>query len=128
MGGLRVVHSSEYTFDAPVNGGWLELRLRPRESPAQRVSFHQLVVRPSMSRTVRCGPFGNEVSRLEWQRSLQRLEVHATSELVIQRPPPPATTPSSWSRTAMALAAADSTELRGLTRLQGERCAPLRLG
>lgn len=117
---IRLVHTTQYAFEAPVSGGSLEVRLRPRELQHQKVLFHQLVIRPAVRRSPVQGRFGEQVQRLELVNELQSLEIHATTELQIRERPPPPDTGHPWAEVAEELAGQAQPELRELTAATGE--------
>jgi transglutaminase-like putative cysteine protease len=79
---LRVEHTTEFGYDAPIAEAYTELRLRPLEGGGQHCSSFRLITQPSGLRVREYTDyFGNEVLHFDVLESHDRLAVTAVSEV-----------------------------------------------
>ena len=80
---LRVEHTTEFGYDAPIAEAYTELRLRPLEGGGQHCSSFRLVTQPPGLRVREYRDhFGNDVLHFDVLESHDRLEVTAVSEVM----------------------------------------------
>ena len=90
----RVTHRTDYQYGAPVTSGQTIAHLLVRETPHQHVHRADVNVVPSPDhRHTHIDGFGNLVSYLALQHPHEHLSVTATSEVLVEVPAPPATSP-----------------------------------
>ena len=74
---LRVEHTTEFTYDAPIAEAYTELRLRPLEGGGQHCSSFRLVTEPFGLRVREYRDhFGNDVQHFDVLESHDRLVRH----------------------------------------------------
>lgn len=84
----RVVHTTEYVYDAPVTLCHNEAHLIPRSSGAQRCRSHRIDIDPTPAVTAeRRDFFGNTVVYFALQQSHARLSIVASSEVELDTGP-----------------------------------------
>lgn len=84
----EVRHRTEYTYPAEVTASFGRACLRPRETPAQRVLAHTIVIEPSPDvLTEHLDLFGNASHHLEISTPHTRLLVAKTSVVAVEVPP-----------------------------------------
>jgi transglutaminase-like putative cysteine protease len=80
---LRVEHTSEFGYDAPIAEAYTELRLRPLEGGGQHCSSFRLITQPTGVRVREYRDyFGNGVHHFDVLESHDRLAVTAVSEVM----------------------------------------------
>ena len=80
----RVVHTTEYRFENPVNNCRLNAMLRPLETACQQVDHFQIVTRPyTADHVTENDPFGNTMTRIEIQDAFQRLMISAIGTVAV---------------------------------------------
>ena len=98
----RILHKTVYQYEAQVAASHHSAILHPRDMPYQECVAFRLLIRPRPSNIrQRTDPFGNQITQFSLQAPHARLEVLATSSVVV-RPrliPPVAATPS-WEKVA----------------------------
>ena len=83
----RVIHTTEFVYEAPVGLCYNEARLLPRELPQQRVRAAALQIDPLPDDYYeRFDFFGNRTVYFSLQQIHERLMVTATSEVEVDRP------------------------------------------
>ena len=106
----RVTHRTDYQYGAPVTSGQTIAHLLVRETPHQHVHRADVDVVPSPDhRHTHIDGFGNLVSYLALQHPHEHLTVTATSDVVVEVPAPPTTSPP-WEDVAGLLAVDTSPE------------------
>jgi len=119
----RVIHTTTYEYEAPVEQSYNEAHLRPRHADHQVCTAHELEVVPAPStRFESVDPFGNSVATFVVQGGFQRMAVTATSEVrVWPSPAPPPGPPWESVRTLLEIdrqpAARDARRCRAPSRL-----------
>lgn len=84
---VRVLHHTEYRYEAPVSQSWQLAHLQPRETARQRVLSHRLEVSPSPDvRADRTDAFGNATTMFAVHAPHERLDVIAESRVEIAPP------------------------------------------
>ena len=84
---LRVEHTTEFGYDAPIAEAYTELRLRPLEGGGQHCSSFRLTTEPPGLRVREYRDhFGNDVLHFDVLESHDRLAVTAVSEVDDARP------------------------------------------
>jgi transglutaminase-like putative cysteine protease len=114
----RVRHETIYSYGGNVAHSHQLLHLTPRAVPTQICHSHAINLEPApSSRRDDTDAFGNLVTRLEYDRPHDRLEVTAEADIEVLAPPPLAPeTSESWERVGESLrysgrAAADPEHL-----------------
>lgn len=80
---LRVEHTTEFGYDAPIAEAYTELRLRPLEGGGQHCSSFRLITQPPGLRVREYRDhFGNSVHHFDVLESHDRLSVTAVSEVM----------------------------------------------
>jgi transglutaminase-like putative cysteine protease len=80
---LRVEHTTEFGYDAPIAEAYTELRLRPLEGGGQHCSSFRLSTEPFGLRVREYRDhFGNDVHHFDVLESHERLSVSAVSEVM----------------------------------------------
>jgi transglutaminase-like putative cysteine protease len=80
---LRVEHTTEFGYDAPIAEAYTELRLRPLEGGGQHCSSFRLATEPPSVRVREYRDhFGNDVHHFDVLESHDRLAVTAVSEVM----------------------------------------------
>lgn len=79
---LHVLHSTNYTYDQPVERSFHRLHLRPITDTKQRVISHQLQLNPYVAATEYQDVFGNATSRFEITDPYT--EFNVTAESVVE--------------------------------------------
>jgi transglutaminase-like putative cysteine protease len=80
---LRVEHTTEFGYDAPIAEAYTELRLRPLEGGGQHCSSFRLQTQPAGLRVREYRDhFGNDVHHFDVLESHERLSVTAVSEVM----------------------------------------------
>jgi transglutaminase-like putative cysteine protease len=80
---LRVEHTTEFGYDAPIAEAYTELRLRPLEGGGQHCSSFRLITQPPGLRVREYRDhFGNSVHHFDVLESHERLSVTAVSEVM----------------------------------------------
>lgn len=100
----RVIHTTEFTYEAPVGNCYNEARLLPRSLPYQNVLRSFLEIDPIPNdRFDRLDYFGNQTTYFSIQQPHEKMCVRALSELELSdRPLPVAPTPP-WESVVTAL-------------------------
>jgi transglutaminase-like putative cysteine protease len=84
---FQVTHESLYGYDVPVQLGSHVVRLTPR-ADGVRLGFRRLVIEPAPAfQAEELDPFGNSVTRVEFNGSTQSLRVRSEFELDTLLPP-----------------------------------------
>ena len=84
----RVRHETVYSYGGNVAHSHQLLHLTPRDSPDQTCRSHAITLSPAPSeRRDDVDPFGNVVTRLEYDRPHDRLEVVAAIDIEVRAPP-----------------------------------------
>ncbi len=101
----RVRHETVYSYGGNVAHSHQLLHLTPRAVPYQTCHFHSLELQPQPSaRRDDVDAFGNPVTRLEYDRPHDRLEVLAQLDIEVHAPePPPAQASLPWEEVRRAL-------------------------
>jgi transglutaminase-like putative cysteine protease len=94
---LRIEHTTEFSYDAPIAEAYTQLRLRPAEGGGQHCSSFRLVTEPGGLRIrLYRDHFGNEIHHFDVLEPHDRLVVRAVSEVYTppafangRRPPTP---------------------------------------
>ncbi|WP_438015245.1 transglutaminase N-terminal domain-containing protein [Sorangium sp. So ce315] len=76
---LRVVHTTRYTYDRPVERSAHELHLRPMGDGDQRVLSHTLTLDPAVPTAELDDAFGNRITRFEITSPYTALTISADS-------------------------------------------------
>lgn len=119
----RVTHTTSYAYARPVEQAHNETHLRPRNTEHQICVSHQLDIEPAPSTWFdSLDAFGNVVSTFVVRGGFDRMEVTATSEVVVSPPPSPPPGPPWESVRAMLdvdrqHAARDARRFRAPSRL-----------
>jgi transglutaminase-like putative cysteine protease len=80
---LRIIHSTQFEYDAPVRRSLHKVHLRPITDWKQRVTAYALDVIPATRLAEAEDVFGNWVTRFECAEPYQAMVITATSELEI---------------------------------------------
>jgi transglutaminase-like putative cysteine protease len=101
----RVRHETVYSYGGEVAHSHQLLHLEPRVAPNQTTHRHSLELLPSpSSRRDDVDAFGNPVTRLEYDRPHDRLEVLARVDVEVRAPPPMASDAAlTWEQVRQAL-------------------------
>jgi transglutaminase-like putative cysteine protease len=101
----RVRHETVYSYGGDVAHSHQLLHLTPRDCDHQTRLAHALTLQPSPSaRRDDLDAFGNHVTRLEYDRPHDRLEVLAEVAVEVRAPPPQAAaTSAAWERARQSL-------------------------
>lgn len=98
----RVLHRTVYQYESQVAASHHSAMLKPRDTPYQECVDFRLLVRPGPSTMrQRVDPFGNHIAQFSLQAPHSRLEVLASSSVVVRPrlvPPEEATPP--WEQVA----------------------------
>ena len=99
-------HATTCAYSDPVSESRHLARLRPRDTPTQRVLSHDLLFDPQpVQHITRLDSFGNEVAWITIQRSHQQLKVVSRAEVETLPPPPESEVPDlPWDEVRLALA------------------------
>lgn len=80
----QVVHNTQYYFDEPVFGLTLLTCLKPTQNMTQTLGFHKVICLPNAKSNVeKIDAFGNVQQQLTFHRPLQKIEVSAISDVMI---------------------------------------------
>jgi transglutaminase-like putative cysteine protease len=86
---FRLLHVTEFEYDAPVSESYNELRLRPRDDEWQSCVSFRLATRPTSRPTGYRDWLGNWAHRFNVLPAHRLLRVEAESLVMTQVPPPP---------------------------------------
>ncbi|MEQ6901766.1 transglutaminase family protein [Nocardioides sp. YIM 152588] len=85
---LRIVHTTEFTYDGTASASYNQARLRPVTSPEQIVVHHRLEVTPAPWSFSYSDYFGNLVAAFEVADPHESMKVVATSTVQVNRADP----------------------------------------
>lgn len=90
----HIRHRTVYTYGAAAEQSYNEAHLRPRDTERQQVLSHQLEIDPKpVSCYEQLDAFGNTMASFQVKGGFTRLEVLATSDVVLIPPSPPMSGP-----------------------------------
>jgi transglutaminase-like putative cysteine protease len=88
MNRYRLVHVTEFSYDAPVSESYNEVRLRPLQDETQSCLSFRLTTDPPSNAAAHFDYFGNYVHRFNIPHKHRRLRVQADSVVLVQSPAP----------------------------------------
>src|SRR5918993_211147 len=95
MNRYRLMHITEFSYDAPVFESFNEVRLRPLQDDRQSCLSFRLVTDPVANTAAHFDHFGNYVHRFNIPQRHRALSVTADSVVLVESPPPiPSGTPA----------------------------------
>jgi transglutaminase-like putative cysteine protease len=86
---FAIQYRSAYGYDAPVSDQHNAVRVRPAETPTQRVDSYELTVTPRARQFTYRDYFGTEVSEFNVWEAHDRLLIEARARVTTAAPPPP---------------------------------------
>ncbi len=87
MNRYRLVHVTQFSYDAPITDSYNEVRLRPMQDDWQSCLSFRLVTDPHVATAMHFDFFGNSVHRFNLLGEHRQLRVEADSVVLVQAPP-----------------------------------------